>query len=111
MTEIAYRPGDPVIGVGPLVFGVILVAGIIIARVLYNRRKAKEPPVPPGHHPREGAWETRDEHGRHPPDHGPGHQDGPVPEVYENATRDPEVVEPGPRRYPEELRDYPGPRT
>ena len=113
-SELIARPSDTLVGLAPLVVGVLLVLGFMVARVLYIRRKAQEPPLPERPQPRAGAWETIEEEEQgHPssPDHGPGHQDGPEPREYENASREPEEVKPGPRRYPEEFRGYPGPRT
>lgn len=98
----------------PLLIGIGIVIGFTLARIYYMRRKAQEPPVPAEPQPRAGAWQTREEEtgrARIPADHGPGHQDGPPPTEYENVTREPEEVEPGPRLTPEHLRTYPGPRT
>jgi hypothetical protein len=94
LTVLAVEGGRPLVGIAPLIFGILLVAGMIVARVLYMRRKRQEPPVPSERRPRSGAWETVEEHGLLRPknDHGPGHQDGPVPVEYENVTREPEEV-------------------
>jgi hypothetical protein len=76
--ELAAAGGDPIVGVGPLVVGIILVVGMIVARVHYARRKRREPPVEARPEPRAGAWPTRAEYGEPTaPGHGPGHQDGP----------------------------------
>ncbi|WP_461008590.1 DUF6479 family protein [Streptomyces capparidis] len=108
--DLAEVTWDHAVGIGPLVVGVLFVIALMVARALYIRRKRQEPPVPASQ-PRRGAWETRDEvdHGA-PPDHGPGHQDGPEPKGYDYDHENclPEPVEPGDRRlYPSELsNDY-----
>jgi Family of unknown function (DUF6479) len=123
--ELAAR--GQLVGIGPLVIGIILVLALIVARVYYVRRKAQEPPPSADPQPRSGAWETPEEHGAEaPPNHGPGHQDGPEPVGYENVRRDPEEVRPldpeeaeetqnrprrGGRRTPHQVRPYQGPRT
>jgi Family of unknown function (DUF6479) len=124
--ELAAR--GHLVGIGPLVIGILLVLALIVARIRYVRRKAQEPPPPAEPQPRSGAWETPEEHGGGgvPPNHGPGHQDGPEPVGYENVRRDPEEVRPlnpeeaeesqtkprrGGRRTPHQVRPYQGPRT
>ncbi|KRV48819.1 hypothetical protein AQ490_23435 [Wenjunlia vitaminophila] len=94
-------------GLGPLIAGVLFVVGLMVARVLWLRRKREEPPVP-GRQPRAGAWQTRDELDHEPPpDHGPGHQDGPPPKEYDYSEAPPEEVDHDKRRYPGELgNDY-----
>lgn len=109
---VVARGGAPAVDFGPLILGIILVVGFMVARVWYVRRRNREPPLPSGHQPRDRAWQTWEERGGPTPkDHGPGHQDGPEPREYENATRDPEVMAAGDRLLPGEIRHYPGPRT
>lgn len=99
------------IGIGPLLtIGLLFAIGLVVARLLYMRRKREEPPVP-AEQPRHGAWQTREELDREcPPDHGPGHQEGPPPREYDYDTDHtaPEEVRPDGRRYyPSELgNDY-----
>jgi Family of unknown function (DUF6479) len=123
--ELAAR--GHLVGIGPLVIGVVLVLALIVARVYYIRRKQQEPPPPADPQPRGGAWETPEEHGGPAAaNHGPGHQDGPEPVGYENVRRDPEEVRPldaeeaeetqgrprrGGRRTPHQVRPWQGPRT
>lgn len=131
--ELVAAGGNLAVGIGPLIIGVLLVIGSIVARVLYIRRKRTEPPVPANPQPRAGAWETHEEieDGHCPSNHGPGHQEGPPDGRYENVSREPEPVEPfdedepaeeepvhsrtrhrrGGRRTPYQVRHYQGPRT
>ncbi|WP_433893538.1 DUF6479 family protein [Streptomyces sp. CA-111067] len=100
---------DFLVGIGPLVIGVCIVA-LLIAAVVYGRRRtAREPAPPRGPQPRSGAWQTRQEHEDGPPagsGHGPGHQDGGDREGYESGRPYPaEVPRDGIRRKPYEISD------
>ena len=105
---------DYLIGIAPAVFGVVIVAGLIMAVRYGRRRRAQEPPPPPGRQPRDRAWQTRDgARPERPGDDASGdrHAD---PVGYEQATREPDEVGPVPheeRRRPHQIRPYPGPRT
>jgi hypothetical protein len=98
---------DYLVGIGPLIIGICIVA-LLIAAVWFGRKRiAGEPPVPRDRGPRAGAWQTREEHDRGAPeDHGPGHQDSP-PRTHESRQPVPdEVPRDGRRRYPHEISPY-----
>jgi len=78
---------------------------VLIGAVWLGMRR-REPPLPPGEHPRSGAWQTRQEHDvGAPPDHGPGHQ-GDGARTHESRLTEPEVMPTdGRRRFPHEVHD------
>ncbi|KAF4409778.1 MULTISPECIES: DUF6479 family protein [Streptomyces] len=101
---------DHLVGLAPLLFGLVVVAALIGAVWLGRRLKAREPDVPKGEHMRSGAWQTREEYGHETPsNHGPGHQETlGEGEVMEERHHDhsPELRKDGRRRMPYELGGY-----
>lgn len=97
---------DYLVGIGPLIIGICMVALLIAAVWFGLRRSAGEPAVPRGVRARSGAWQTPHE----PPpaegevsDHGPGHQDE---RARSHESRQPvpdEVPRDGRRRFPHEI--------
>ncbi|MFE6776397.1 DUF6479 family protein [Streptomyces sp. NPDC057702] len=76
VVELAVKR-DYLVGIGPLVAGLAVVAVLILAVSYGLRRRDREPPPPQEPQRRSGAWETSEEHrtGHVAPDHGPGHQE------------------------------------
>ncbi|MFF3767985.1 DUF6479 family protein [Streptomyces sp. NPDC001922] len=103
-SDIALR--DYLVGIAPLVVGIIVVLLLIGAVWLGYRVRSREPDPPQQPQPRGGAWETQVEHrsGEAPPNHGPGHQDvaRPRTDVSEYREGD-EVPRDGVRRMPYEF--------
>jgi hypothetical protein len=104
ITEIALR--DYLVGIGPMIIGVLIVLVLIgaVALGLWLRDREPEPPQEP--QLRGGAWETREEHerGTISEDHGPGHQDLAQPHIDEQQNRAPhDVPRDGIRRMPYEF--------
>lgn len=101
--EVAVR--DHLVGIGPLVIGIFVVAILIGGVYISWRVREKEPPPPKDPGLRSGAWETREELGHEtPPDHGPGHQDLPEgPHEIQEIREPDEVPHNGKRRLPYEL--------
>ncbi|MER0247007.1 DUF6479 family protein [Streptomyces sp. HSW2009] len=77
VVELAVKR-DYLVGIAPLVAGVVVAAVLILAVGYGLRRRDREPPPSQEPQPRSGAWETEEEYrtGHVPPDHGPGHQEG-----------------------------------
>ncbi|WP_051950840.1 DUF6479 family protein [Actinacidiphila yeochonensis] len=100
MTQLALPDG----AIAPLVIGICIVL-VLIGGVWIGMRR-REPPVPPGEHPRSGAWQTRQEHETGaPPDHGPGHQ-GDGARSHDARLTEPDVMPTdGRRRFPHEVHD------
>lgn len=95
---------DFLVGIGPLVIGIIIV-GLLIAAVWFGRRRSeREPEVPRGTRARSGAWQTpREGENGGAEDHGPGHQ-GSTARSHEARGLEPdEVPQDGRRRLPHEL--------
>lgn len=68
---------DLMVGIVPLIVGVIVVGILVGAVVLGRRHRARQPAPTRAPQPRAGAWHTREEHeAGQATDHGPGHQDG-----------------------------------
>jgi hypothetical protein len=91
------------VGLGPMIIGVCIVAVLILAVWVGMRRR--EPAPPRGKRPRQGAWQTRQEHETGPAaeDHGPGHQDS-GPRTHESRQPRPdEMPRDGRRRLPHEI--------
>ncbi|MGP4003271.1 DUF6479 family protein [Streptomyces sp. 8N706] len=90
--DIAQR--DYLVGIAPLVVGIIVVLLLIGAVWLGYRVRSREPDPPQEPQPRGGAWETAQEHlsGRAPEDHGPGHQDLARPLTDVSEHREPQDV-------------------
>ncbi|MET8679152.1 DUF6479 family protein [Streptomyces sp. NPDC004647] len=103
--ELAVRR-DFLVGIAPLVVGLVVVAVLTAAVIVGLRIRDREPRVSPEPQPRSGAWQTRDEQDHEtPPDHGPGHQDTPRHELREPREPD-EVPHDGVRRMPHELHTH-----
>lgn len=106
--EIAARR-DYLVGIGPLVIGILVVILLIGAVVLGLRVRSREPEPPKDAQRRGGAWTTRDEHerGNAPENHGPGHQDVARPREDVQEWRDPnDVPHDGVRHLPYEFGPY-----
>lgn len=102
-------PHDYLVGIVPLVVGVLLVGVLIGAVSLGLWARSKEPPPQQEPQPRAGAWQKREEHerGEVPADHGPGHQDGerhPLTEPREVDEWEPEPN--GARRLPHSMKGF-----
>jgi hypothetical protein len=98
---------DYLVGIGPMVIGICIVALLIVAVWFGRRRSAREPRPTLDSKPRSGAWSTRQEHesGGATADHGPGHQ-GEGPRTHESREPRPdEMPRDGRRRMPYEVRD------
>ncbi|MEU6345892.1 DUF6479 family protein [Streptomyces sp. NPDC046977] len=97
---------DLVVGIVPLLVGVIVVGILVGAVVLGRRHRARQPAPAQRPQPRAGAWHTRDEHetGRSP-DHGPGHQDGIRHGIRQRREPD-EWSEPGFRRRQHSMKGF-----
>ncbi|MGK5632952.1 DUF6479 family protein [Streptomyces sp. URMC 123] len=102
--EPALAARDHLVGIGPLIVGIIVVILLIAALWLGRRVREREPEPPQEPQPRGGAWETPQEHetGSVPPDHGPGHQDSERHEYSERREPD-EVPRNGVRHMPYEF--------
>ena len=103
---------DLLVGIGPLVIGIVVVVLLIAAVVYGRRRQAREPEPPQQPQPRSGAWETPDEAraGTAGVDHGPGHQETSRTTAAEH--REPSSMpQDGVRRTPHHLTDSGGPGT
>lgn len=101
---------DLLVGIGPFVVGIAVVALLIAAFAYGRRQRAREPRAP--RHPggRSGAWETpreREADETRPENHGPGHQeDRRTPIVEEHEQHAPQVMpRDGIRRTPHHLLD------
>ena len=97
---------DHLVGLFPLLVGLLVVAALVGAVWLGRRLKAREPGPVKEPQTRGGAWQTREEYGHETaPDHGPGHQealgDGSVLEGHHDHS--PELHADGRRRLPYEL--------
>ncbi|MFC0601373.1 DUF6479 family protein [Streptomyces palmae] len=100
---------DYLVGIGPLVAGIAIVAILIVAVWAGIRAKAKELPPSQKRQPRAGAWETEQEHMRgevSAPDHGPGYQDSRPTHQDAHRRRPMEVPQDGVRRMPYEFENY-----
>lgn len=96
---------DYLVGIGPIVIGVCIVL-LLIGAVWWGMRQRK--PVPPREaRPRQGAWQTRQEHdtGTVGEDHGPGHQDSGPRSHESRQPRPAEMPRDGRRRFPHEISD------
>lgn len=100
---------DHLVGIAPLVVGIVVVGVLIAAVTLGLRRREKDPsPDKDKREPRSGAWQTRDEHEAGPlsTDHGPGHQEGEAHE-YETQRREPDPIpRDGMRHLPHSLKGF-----
>ncbi|MCM2579160.1 DUF6479 family protein [Streptomyces meridianus] len=100
---------DLLVGIGPFVVGIAVVALLIAAFAFGRRQRAREPRAP--RHPggRSGAWETPEERedDNWPENHGPGHQeDRRTPIVEEHEQHAPQAMpQDGIRRTPHHLLD------
>jgi hypothetical protein len=94
---------DYLVGLGPMIIGVCIVLMLIGAVWIGMRRR--EPSITPGKRPREGAWQTRQEHDTGPAadDHGPGHQDSGPRSHESRQPRPDEMPQDGRRRLPHEI--------
>jgi len=95
---------DHLVGLGPLIIGICIVA-LLIAAVGYGIwRSSREPEVPKGKRARSGAWQTPSEaRDGGAEDHGAGHQ-GEGRRSHEARGIEPdEVPQDGRRRLPHEL--------
>ncbi|MDT3400688.1 DUF6479 family protein [Streptomyces sp. B1866] len=103
-SEILALTRDHLVGIGPLVVGIVVVAMLIAALWLGLRTRKAEPGPSQEKQPRAGAWQRRQETDEEAAadDHGPGHQDS---ERHEHAeSREPhEVPADGRRRLPYEI--------
>ncbi|WP_431044008.1 DUF6479 family protein [Streptomyces sp. P1-3] len=100
---------DHLVGIGPLVAGIGIVIGLILAVWLGIRVKNKELPPSQEPQPRAGAWETEQEYesGRlTSPDHGPGHQDSHPTDVKTQRRKPMEVPHDGVRHMPYEFGNF-----
>jgi hypothetical protein len=99
---------DHLVGIAPLVVGIVVV-GVLIAAVTLGLRRREKDPRPDQNHPqpRAGAWQTRQEHEwGAPADHGPGHQEGERHD-YETQLREPDPIpRDGIRRLPHALKGF-----
>jgi hypothetical protein len=99
---------DHLVGIAPLVVGIVVV-GLLIAAVTLGFRRREKDPRPDREHPqpRAGAWQTRQEHDRGAPaDHGPGHQEGQRHD-YESQRREPDPIpRDGMRHLPHALKGF-----
>lgn len=98
---------DFLVGIAPLVVGIVVVALLIAAVAFGLRRRAKEPVPEQRPQPRAGAWQTREEYDEGAPsDHGPGHQDS-ERHMYETQQREPDPLpRDGIRRLPHSLKGF-----
>jgi hypothetical protein len=99
---------DHLVGIAPLVVGIVVVGVLIAAVTLGFRRREKDPRPDKDHpQPRAGAWQTRQEYDEGaPPDHGPGHQEGERHD-YETQRREPDPIpRDGMRRLPHALKGF-----
>jgi hypothetical protein len=100
---------DYLVGIGPLVIGICIVA-LLIAAVWFGRRRSEgEPPVPRGKRARSGAWQSPHEPppaDGEVPDHGPGHQEeGPRSHEARQPVPD-DMPQDGRRRLPHEISPF-----
>jgi hypothetical protein len=95
------------IGIAPLLVGIVVVALLIGSVEIGRRRRAREPFPEQRPQERSGAWQTREELERGaPPDHGPGHQES-VRHGYETQRREPDPLpRDGMRRLPHALKGF-----
>jgi hypothetical protein len=106
-TDLAVIQGH-LVGIAPLVVGLVVVAVLIAAVSLGFRRRDKDPrPDKDQLQPRAGAWQTREEFDEGAaPDHGPGHQEGEQHD-YETQRREPDPIpRDGMRRLPHSLKGF-----
>ena len=95
---------DYLVGIGPLVFGICMVA-LLIAAVWFGRRRSeREPKVPRGTRHRSGAWQTPGEsQNGGADDHGPGFQGEGARSHESRGTEPDEMPRDGRRRFPHEV--------
>ena len=100
---------DLLVGIGPLVVGIAVVALLIAAFAFGRWQRAREPRAPRNPAGRSGAWETPQERedDTWPESHGPGHQEDRRTEIIEEHEQHAPQVMPrdGIRRTPHHLLD------